>query len=300
VGGPIFNADGTPSLRSVLTAAAVDIPYPGNTSTSVLEHWGGHLNTLGSGSDYTVFIDHLGVASINMGFGGLSSGIYHSSYDSFAWMNEYGDPGFLFHKGMSQLTGLVVLRLANAAVLPHNYSSYAESLTGYTAKVQRLAESFGVKVDFAPIQQAINDFSSTAVKVENEKLKAGASTSSLNDRLMLTERQFLAQEGLPGRPWFRHVIQAPGLYLGYGADEFPGIAQAIRDENTTLAQQQILTVAQRIRAASSILAGSSDHGGLTTGAIVGIVIGSILAVGLIVGIAYFVWQRKKSQYQRVN
>jgi len=271
VSGPRFHASGTPTLGKVLVGAMGQV-YDPATGMSLAEQWDdGDLMTLGSGSDYTIFIDHLGIPSLDMAFSPDSGpyGVYHSTYDSFEWMDTEGDPGFRYHVAMAQLWGLVAMRLAGAAddapaPIPFNFTLQAQALAQYISDARNRTQPEHA-IDYTDLEAASAAFAAAAHSVEAEgtALRASsadpavraASLAKLDERLAFTERRFLAEEGLPGRKWFQHVLQAPGLYTGYAPKTLPGVYDAVTDANWTLAQAQVSLAAQRIQAASHFLAG---------------------------------------------
>jgi len=303
VSGWNFAAEGTATLSSLMEGVAASVKYPGN-SGSVLDNWNSPFDNLGSGSDYVAFLHHLGIASVDIRFQNMSDGVYHSIYDSFHWMEKFGDPEFTYHQAISQIFGLVGLRIADAEVLPYNYTSYATRLRGYVEVIRNLIEAVNgtsqVKVD--AISSAINSFYGVALKVEQEKLDQShhpdpAVLLKINDRLVQTERQFLYKEGLPQRPWFRHVVQAPGLYTGYSYDAFPGLAHAIRAKDWDLARQQAEIIAVHIAGASAALLGSSTSPPNKDQQDTIIIIAIVVPVGVIVlaALAVYVYRQKQRQ-----
>lgn len=263
VSGPHFRASGTPSLAQLLDGVLNHVPHPGS-GKPVAEHWTGKLFSLGSGSDYTVFIDHLGIPSLDMAFSpeGAQYGVYHSVYDSFTWMATEGDPNFTYHVAMARVWGLVTLRLSGTHVepLPLNISIQAEAIQDYVMHIKENASH----LDFQDLDDASSSFTAAAAQVMRESRRLAEmgpkapvhEVQALNDRLGLLERQFLVSEGLPKRKWFKHVLQAPGLYTGYAAKTLPGIYEAIESKHWAVAQQQIHRAAGRIRAAAASLAAS--------------------------------------------
>lgn len=268
VSGPNFHASGTPSLGHVLAGVLGHVKQP-NTTTTVAHKWDGDLYALGSGSDYTVFIDHLGIPSLDMNFApDAMYGVYHSVYDSFAWMDTQGDPGFKFHVAMAQIWGLVALRLAGttgqaAKPLPFNVTLQADAIGGYISDIQKdLNATSRSYLDFSALSRAQVAFAQAArqtmedtahLSTETPSTATDARILALNDRLAALERQFLTKEGLPGRKWFRHVLQAPGYDTGYAPKTLPGIIESIGAAKWSLAQSQIEVAAFRVNAAATFL-----------------------------------------------
>ena len=250
------------------------------------------LGALGSGSDYTPFLQHLGIASLNLAFGGESSqGSYHSLYDSFDHYHRFMDPGYRYGVVLAQVAGRIVLRLANAEVLPLEFTHLAATLEGYVTEVMDLAGEMRrgtlalnrwiqdgyLKAasdptrtyvppaprdavpffNFAPLRNAVaglqvsarkyargyGRFASRGTLPEAERLQ-------LNQILTGLEQKFAHPEGLPGRPWYRHHIYAPGFYTGYGVKTLPGVREAIEQRSWEQVEAQIERTAGLIRAFS--------------------------------------------------
>jgi len=268
--GPHFRAIGTPSLAQVLAGVLGAIDDPGRPGHTLADHWGeGDLYPLGSGSDYTAFIDHLGIPSLDLAFSAKTAyGVYHSVYDSFEWMDSVGDPGFHYHKAMAQMWGLVALRLAGSAPaaagddslrvpLPLNFTHQAEAIAGYIAAAK--ARPNGTKVDYLALDAAHARFAAASRKLHADLATAAhdADTiAALDERLAYTERRFLSTNGLPGRKYFKHVLQAPGLYTGYAPKTLPGVYDAVDVADFELATEQANAAAERIDAAARFLEGA--------------------------------------------
>jgi len=234
---------------------------------------------LGGGSDYMVFLQHNGVPALDMVFDG-PYGVYHSVYDDFAWMERFGDPGFRYHAAMSRLWGLLALRFANADLLPLDYSIYAREVAAYLEGLEKIAPASFFTDTIRPLIEKCRDWQEAAAKVTatleawrtgtvaapfrapngglgawrtgievaapfrapNGGLKPAA-TDALNAALMAEERALLDDEGIPGRPWFRHLVYAP--LASYEAETLPGLREALEAGDLDRARQQ----AARLRAA---------------------------------------------------
>src|SRR4030095_13865664 len=219
VSGPKFEASSVPSLWKLIRGAARDVKDP-KTGKSVYQQWKDRLTAersdneqdpptevrigpLGSGSDYTPFLQHLGVPSTDMGFGG-DYGVYHSAYDSFYWMENFGDPGFVYHVAAAQLLGTMALRLAGADALPFDYTDYANQLRDFFSESMRLAKrrSLASSLDEKAMTSAIYEFSKEDVRVEQIRQQSirgrlnNARLRALNDALIQVERQFIDERGL--------------------------------------------------------------------------------------------------------
>ena len=240
------------------------------------------IGALGSGSDYTVFLDHLGIASLNLGYGGEDGGgIYHSIYDDFYWYTHFSDTDFSYGKALAQTGGTAVLRLADADILPFDFSNFAETVQGYVDEVKKLLKSkqdearernkeldegvFSATADpkethvappykeippylnFAPLENASDSLTRCAERYEKagREMNSAKKTAfrSLNKKLMESERLMTSRAGLPGRPWFKHMIYAPGFYTGYGVKNLPGVREAIEQGDWKLAESEITRVA---------------------------------------------------------
>jgi N-acetylated-alpha-linked acidic dipeptidase len=221
------------------------------------------LNALGSGSDYTAFIDHLGIPSLNLGFGGEGGGgVYHSIYDSLAWFKRFSDSNFTYGQVLAQLDGTAVMRLADATVLPFEFTNLAETVGDYVAELRKLPGSQR-KVNLTPLQSAQQSLLRSARAYEDAYARARslgavfkrepAQLRALNQLLRNCERLLTASEGLPARPWFKHQLYAPGLYTGYGVKTIPYVREAIEQERWQEATKGVEIVRQRLLALASQL-----------------------------------------------
>jgi len=223
---------------------------------------------LGGGSDYMVFLQHNGVPALDMIFDG-PYGVYHSLYDDFAWMDRFGDPGFRYHAAMSRLWGLLALRFANADLLPLDYSIYATEVAAYLESLEKIAPADFFTGTLRPLSEECRAWHDTAAKITArlEAWRAGApvaavydrrpgrrspiasgqapsaATEAINAALMAQERAWLDEHGIPGRPWFRHLVYAP--LASYEAETLPGLREALEAGDLERARQQ----AERLRAA---------------------------------------------------
>lgn len=273
VSGPNLSMNGVPSLFALALQAARDVPDP-KRGGSVAAAWESRergtwatrtpvelgakdaafeprLTPLGSGSDYTAFLDNLGVPSFDFGFGG-PYGVYHAVYDNFRWMEKYGDPEFLYHAAAAKLWGLMAMRLAGADVMPLRFGTYANDLQQDLDTMRRDAirrartpvdaasgQKAPITPDFSEILsavQALRAAGSSADRVADVALQSGdpAAIRRINDTFIQVERAFLNPEGLPKRPWFRHMLIAPGLTTGYAPWPFPALQQAIEERDAAM------------------------------------------------------------------
>lgn len=229
------------------------------------------IGALGSGSDYSTFLEHLGIASLNLGFGGEDDdgGIYHSRYDSFDHYVRFGDPGFVYGVALSKVAGHIVLRSADASVLPMRFGDFSSTLDRYVGELHKLVDStrkqtvqqhrlldmhaFSLDtdptrplappvrdsdvpaIDLAPLDQAARQLAQSARAFQvayAARAAAGFDLSpsqqrQLNQQMGRMEQALTDPDGLPGRPWFKHFIYAPGMLTGYGVKTVPGVREAI-------------------------------------------------------------------------
>jgi N-acetylated-alpha-linked acidic dipeptidase len=245
------------------------------------------VGALGSGSDYTAFVDHLGIASLDIGYGGEDGGgIYHSVYDDFYWYTHFSDKDFAYGRVLAQTCGTAVLRVAVTDLLPFDFGDFTDTIQRYLSEVKKLQNSMREEIqernkeiaegvftalsdpqkvsvppsvekipphlNFAPLDNAVDKLSHSTERFEQnvDKLKKSGSVSlnasllaDLNKQLMMSERTLTSPEGLPGRPWFRHMVYAPGMYTGYGVKTIPGVREAIEQKNWKEAEVQIVRAA---------------------------------------------------------
>jgi N-acetylated-alpha-linked acidic dipeptidase len=225
------------------------------------------VGALGSGSDYTAFLDHAGIASMDMGLNGPGGdGSYHSTYDNPTWFKKYIDPQFTFSVLAAQVTGVALLRLADAEVLPFDYEAYGRQILEYIDEIEQQASKASAdgakKVDFAGLRSAASAFAraGAGARDRGDALLASASTpqdlAAMNHRLIMAERDLIEPAGLPDRPWYRHVIYAPGLYTGYGVKTIPGVREAVDAGNYTRAAEQAAIVIRALQRATRTLEAS--------------------------------------------
>jgi len=195
---------------------------------TVVERGEVHIGDLGSGSDYTAFLQHLGVPSTDIGSGG-PYGVYHSVFDNFTWFTKFADPAFLYEQQMARIFGLEVLRMAQADALPFDYETYGTEVHRHLESAQRRARDMGWKryPDFSPSLTAA-DRLTTAGRAAHQAAGSapGAELTRINAAMLGAERALLGK-GLPHRPWFRHTIYAPGEYTGYAAVVIPGVNECL-------------------------------------------------------------------------
>jgi len=225
------------------------------------------VGALGSGSDYTAFLDHVGIAALDMGLNGRGvDGTYHSTYDNPTRFKKYIDPQFRNSVLASQLTGVALLRLADAELLPFDYDAYGRQILEYIDEIEQQAAkapAAGAKaIDFAGLRNAALAFAGAGARAQaqGEALlaDAGAAASAatfarMNHALIMAERDLIEPAGLPDRPWYRHVIYAPGLYTGYGVKTIPGVREAVDAGNYARAAEQAAVVIRALQRATRTL-----------------------------------------------
>ena len=270
--GANFTAAAVPSLNRFIAEAASAVPDPAS-GVPITDAWktrgmkergslptgaGDDLvnNRLGSGSDYTVFLNFLGVPIVDMAFDG-PYGVYHSMYDNHQWVSRIGDPGFRYHAAMTRLWGVMAMRLANADLLPLDYRPYAARVDEFLNDVERRWPANR----FERARAASGRFAAAAADAATR----GASALAKNDRtaldginraLMRAERALLDMRGIPGRPWYRHQIYAPKPT--YAPEVLPGVAEAVDANDAPRVRQQEENLAAALDRAAAVLKG--DHG----------------------------------------
>src|SRR5580765_7526691 len=246
------------------------------------------IGALGSGSDYTAFLDHLGVASLNVSYRGEDDGgIYHSIYDDFFWFTHFSDKDFVYGQTLSQTVGTMVLRFADADVLPYDFSDFADTIHKYSDELKTLLKNKQEQIrdrnqdiddgvysaasdprrptvappkeevppflNFAPLENAQNALDrsaqrySKAVKAFTSASLPQQSLQAINAKLLLAERKLTNPDGLPRRSWYKHMIYAPGFYTGYGAKTLPGVCEGIEENRYQEAEKEIVRAAQALQ-----------------------------------------------------
>jgi N-acetylated-alpha-linked acidic dipeptidase len=278
VSGKKFGASGVPSLKEFIRGVAKAVPSP--QGGTVYQAWkdanqpkqaprvqetnyrlpasGLHTDVpvgdLGSGSDYTVFLQHLGVPATDIGSSG-EYGVYHSAFDDFAWFKKFGDPDFLYEQEMARVYGLEALRMANADVLPYNYEEYGKEIQVYLDAARGKAQDkFGEKApNFAAAADGARHLQDAGSKMLQKQRKLPADPERINATLRAVERALLIPDGLPNRPWYHHSIYAPGQYTGYAAVVIPGVNEAIDQGDLQRTEEQIAALAAALNRATQVL-----------------------------------------------
>lgn len=218
---------GSPNVRSYAVAGSSPAPVP--------------FGLLGGGSDYMVFLQHDGVPAVDMIFDG-PYGVYHSVYDDYAWMERFGDPAFRYHTAMSRLWGLLALRFSNADLLPFDYSIYATEVAAYLEGLEKVAPKDFFTTEIQPLVQKCRDWHDAAAKIDDliETWRSGIPErlplTEMNVALMAEERALLDERGIPGRPWFRHLVYAP--LPSYEAETLPGLREALQGADRNRAREE--------------------------------------------------------------
>ena len=253
------------------------------------------IGALGSGSDYTPFLQHAGIAALNLGYGGEDDdGMYHSIYDDFFFYTHFLDKDFVYERALAQTVGTAVIRLADADVLPFEFTNLADTVQSYVKdlkdllkkrqddikernqqiadgvlaavndprrpKVLPTSEVVPPAIDFAALDTAVNRLTASARRYRQAVAAAGSRLSAnraalvaVNARLREAEQQLLDPAGLPNRPWYRHLIYAPGFYTGYGVKTIPGVREGIEQGKYTEAEAQVTRAAQAIQRLAALL-----------------------------------------------
>ncbi len=318
----ILNMNGSHSLEQFINGVARDIEDPetkaaGNTMTAwqraqlsaiaeaksvdekkeVRQRADLRIGALGSGTDFTGFINHLGIATIDLGYGGEDEqGIYHSIYDDFYWYTHFSDTNFVYGRALAQTVGTAVMRLADAEVLPFDFVDFADTVDMYRKNLEKLLadkqeeirernqeldeglfkatfdprrptvaperEEVPPHLNFAPMQNAVEALTRSAKHYQqalSEKQAnlgdeaVAAKLATLNKELMESERRLTNADGLPRRPWYKHLLYAPGVYTGYGVKTVPGVREGIEQKRYAEAEQEIVRVSKALVDESALI-----------------------------------------------
>lgn len=219
------------------------------------------IGALGSGSDYTVFVDHINIASANIGFGGVqATGIYHSIYDSYDFFMRFHDPTFAYGKTLAGTMAVGMLRMADAPILPFSFSDAALTFAEYVSEISDLAaqEVGEGALDVSAMRSAVGELAEAGRAFDQALAVATAlganvleresdALESINQMIYLTERELGTEDGLPRRPWFRHMMYAPGFYTGYGVKTIPAVREALEQGDLAEARSFTLVVADAVQ-----------------------------------------------------
>jgi N-acetylated-alpha-linked acidic dipeptidase len=302
-----LSVQGSHALQSLMNGVAKDVEDP-ESKTSVFKRQqarvllqgtpaqrtaarsGSNLDIgpLGSGSDFSGFVDHVGIATVNLGFEGEDpSGNYHSIYDDFYWYSHFSDYDFVYGRALAQTAGLTVLRMADADIMPYDFEGLSHTVGQYIDEVKALLETRRKEAEdikhnladgvydavndprnptvappareippylnFAPLDNAAAELKQAAAQYSKAfaaaqgKPLAPDRLPAINQQLALAERKLISEQGLPRRPWMKHLLYAPGWYTGYGAKTMPGVREAIEEGRYTEAEDQVVLVARALQ-----------------------------------------------------
>ena len=272
VSGPNFSAAAVPSLKQFIRDVSKAVPSP--MDDTVFQEWRANrhnlnehrqsnapqqpgeevpVNDLGSGSDFTPFLQHAGVPSVDISSGG-PYGVYHSAFDNYAWFVQNADPHFNYQQQMARVLGLEAIRMADTDVLPYDYTAYAREISSYINAAKRKADDAGFSsIDFTPALAAVSRFATAADRIRRLQDAPPADVAQLNSALRQAESALLSPEGLPNRPWYKHTIFAPGEFTGYAAVVIPGVNEALDAKDSGRASQQLSVLTQALDRSTQIL-----------------------------------------------
>jgi len=272
VAGSEFGAEAVPSLKQFIREVTKEVASP--KGGTVYEQWKlgaigeardsntGHIThanaasedvtvgDLGSGSDFTPFLQHVGVPSTDIGSHG-PYGVYHSVFDNYAWYIQNADPSFAYLQEMARILGLEALHMADTDVLPYDYVTYAKEIASYLETAKR--KKSAISLDFTAADAAASRFLRAAEAIKGRQLAPGSGVIKLNEALRQTEADFISEAGLPNRPWYKHTIYAPGEYTGYAAVVIPGVTEALDAKIPAVAAQQLGVLTQALNHAAQTL-----------------------------------------------
>ena len=270
--GTEFYASAVPSLKPLVKEVALTVLDP-QTHQTVYEAWRQdqenhvpRVGNLGSGSDHSPFIGHLGIPALSMGFYG-PYGVYHAMQDTFYWMEHFGDPTFRYHVAMTQIWGIMALRLAEADILPFDYAAYADELLSHLKALQNENKHSTITKDRPErLRALLREWEIIAANLHKDltaRLESGApvETENINRSLQRLEQILTSESGLPLRPWFKHLAYAPGLHSGYAAVIFPGIQDALEmndEEQASIEVDRLAEAFERMIEALEKIADVSD------------------------------------------
>ncbi|WP_263365358.1 M28 family metallopeptidase [Edaphobacter bradus] len=281
VSGSDFKAAAVPSLKEFVREVTREVPSP--KGGTVYERWkesekadaerrasitagttGGpsrfnadveedvRVGDLGSGSDYTPFLQHLGVPSTDIGSEG-PYGVYHSVFDNYNWFIKFADPTFVYEQQQARVFGLEILHMADTDVLPYDYQLYGREILSYLDTAQRRARTDKLALDFSAAIAAAHRFADAGASVRSRQLAPPTDSAALNHALRSAEEALLNPNGLPHRSWYKHTIYAPGEFTGYAAVVIPGVNEAISTDDLARAQAQLTILADALNHSATIL-----------------------------------------------
>jgi N-acetylated-alpha-linked acidic dipeptidase len=266
--GPHFGGGGSPSLRAMLRDVARTVPDPSGAGSvySVWRHASALADTAepamgdpGGGSDFAGFYNHLGIPILEWGFSG-PAGVYHSQYDDYNWMTKFGDPKFEYHATAARLGTAMLLRVANADVLPYDYVEFARTMRRYLPAIDHAVAEHHWTAPTKGLVTALDRFEHEAAAFKTTRdsaLAASPSSATLkrtNQALMQVERALTRPQGLKTRPWFRNLIYVADENNGYANMVLPSVNEAIRAGNADLTRAEIEDLATRFGTATTAIA----------------------------------------------
>ena len=265
--GTRFGAGGSPSLRGLLRDVVSTIQFPADTAsvyrvwrrqTAISDTLEPPMGDPGGGSDFAGFYNHLGIPHLDWGFGG-PGGVYHSAYDSYSWMTRFGDPGFVHHAAAARIGAALMMRIANAEILPYDYVEFARTMRRYLPPIDRALDQAHAGVTTQPLRDAIDLLERNAARFATARDAALAQALAkdvrvrANGALLGVERALTRPSGLRTRPWYRNLIYASDENNGYATMALPSVNEAIRAGDATLTRAEISDLADRFRAAAQKL-----------------------------------------------
>ncbi len=268
-GGPNFGGGGSPSLRPMLRDVTRTIMHPDQPSKSMYQMWREQsklaagqepaMGDPGGGSDFAPFYNHLGIPISEWGMGGFGGGTYHSLYDSFEWISRFGDSTFKYHAAQARVATAMMMRMANADVLPYDYAEFGRTMRQYVAPVDKASAAKGWALNTAPLTAAITtmETAGSAFNATRDSVLAAAPSKAAlartNAALLQVERALTRPEGLRTRPWYRNLIYVADENNGYSNMVFPSVNEAIRAGDQTLAQRELDDLVMRFGRASAFV-----------------------------------------------
>jgi len=268
-----WSASGNPSLEPWVVETTRDASHPegANLHTAWVDQNPARppsLGTLGSGSDYTVFLDHIGVPSLNVGYGS-GNGVYHSLYDTFNWFQRFGDPEYRYGVAQADVVGRMLMRLANADVLPFDFTNSANAIAGYLDEIVAMDTEGRLRSELRAIGSANARFRIAGGEADAafRNVVAGGADwveqhaeelAEINQLIMQTEREMLDERGLWRRPWYKNLIYAPGYYEGYSAKTLPGVREAMEEGEWAIARTQAGMLEEALDRATAVITEAGD------------------------------------------
>ena len=280
VSGPTFDAQAVPSLKPFVVNITKEVPSP--LGGSVYDAWlanqeptdqkgnnidqhmdqgqhssplvdGIRMGDLGSGSDYTPFLQHAGVPSTDIGSSG-PYGVYHSAFDDYTWFTKFADPNFVYLQQQARILGLEALHMADADMPPYDYAEYGAEVVSYLQTAQEKATKAGMtSLNFAPAIAAAHHFQDAGQHALAAERDPAGTLAEENRTLRNVEEDLLNPHGLPDRPWYKHTIYAPGEYTGYAAVVIPGVNEAIDAKDPARAADQLEVLTHALDHATATL-----------------------------------------------